>query len=720
MTTNIRSTTVASIQLKTPLLTGTSVNEKRAELKAYFQQTWLTYQSLFALINNDEAYFLRPEPLRHPLIFYFGHTATFFINKLILGKFINKRLNQKLEAICAVGVDEMSWDDLNEEHFDWPSVDEVRAYRSQVANTIEQLIDTMELSLPVKQDSLAWLILMGCEHERIHLETSSVIMRMLPLSYLTLNSYWQSCPFTAQAPTNEFIKVNGQSLTLGKLQSDQTFGWDNEYGSTKVAVSSFNASKYLISNNDYLAFVQAGGYQKPQYWGEEGQQWLAYKKPTMPRFWSAKPDNNPAGDIEYLQRNLLVEIPLPLDWPVEVNYLEAKAYCNWQSEVHSAFIRLPSEAEWYCLRNKVDSDLVNWQEAPGNINLEYFASSCPVNRFENEGFFDVIGNVWQWTESAIDGYHGFEVHPLYDDFSTPTFDSRHNLIKGGSWISTGNEAIKHSRYAFRRHFTQHAGFRTVETDCEKVPTIAVNLYETNSDICQQLDSHFGQDYLNIENYPQQIAKMVSQYVDKYQGCMSKILDLGCSVGRCSFELAQRFEQVDAVDFSAAVIQHGVHLQKNHRVKYITKNEGEIVDFNEIELTALSLSSHSAKVNFSQGDASNLKAIFTGYDVILAQHVLEKSYHPALFLKTAAQRLKPGGLLIIVSDYNFDQQVTDKSKWLSGVKINGENVCGLDGISQLLVDDFALVEQQELTRVLKENQRNFKISQCQLTVWQLKN
>jgi hypothetical protein len=48
---------------------------------------------------------------------------------------------------------------------------------------------------------------------------------------------------------------------------------------------------------------------------------------------------------------------------------------------------------------------------------------------------------------------------LYDDFSTPTFDGKHTLIKGGSWISTGNEALKSSRYAFRRHFFQHAGFR---------------------------------------------------------------------------------------------------------------------------------------------------------------------------------------------------------------------------------------------------------------------
>ena len=57
-------------QLKTPLLSGTSIEDKRAELKRYFQNTWQSYEALFSLINSDEAFYLRPEPLRHPLIFY--------------------------------------------------------------------------------------------------------------------------------------------------------------------------------------------------------------------------------------------------------------------------------------------------------------------------------------------------------------------------------------------------------------------------------------------------------------------------------------------------------------------------------------------------------------------------------------------------------------------------------------------------------------------------
>ncbi|WAR15419.1 hypothetical protein MAR_005524 [Mya arenaria] len=75
------------------------------------------------------------------------------------------------------------------------------------------------------------------------------------------------------------------------------------------------------------------------------------------------------------------------------------------------------------------------------------------------GFYDVFGNVWQWCEDQFNGLCG-ETHWLYDDFSTPFYDGKHN---GGSWISTGEETSRFSRAWFRRHFLQHAGFRLART-----------------------------------------------------------------------------------------------------------------------------------------------------------------------------------------------------------------------------------------------------------------
>ena len=233
---------------QTILLTGESVSQKREELHEYFEQTWRLYESLFEVINNDNAYYKKAEPLRHPLIFYYGHTATFFINKFKLGKIIEQRVNEEFEAMFAIGVDEMSWDDLNQEHYDWPSVRAVRQYREEVRRLIQCVIDDMEITLPITQDQPAWAVLMGIEHERIHLETSSVIIRQLPIEDVSEHPLWASCTDTGNAPNNSWVSVSGKSVVLGKSQVDATYGWDNEFGQQNCRICDFKVSKDLVSN----------------------------------------------------------------------------------------------------------------------------------------------------------------------------------------------------------------------------------------------------------------------------------------------------------------------------------------------------------------------------------------------------------------------------------------------------------------------------------------
>ncbi len=703
-----------------PLLSGELVENKRQEIKQYFINTWQTYDSLFNLIKNDDAFYSKPEPLRHPLIFYFGHTASFYINKLLLGKFIFSRVNEKIESVCAVGVDEMSWDDLNSENYQWPTVNEVREYRQQVFSLVCKLIDDMPLTLPIESDSLAWIMLMGSEHERIHLETSSVIIRMLPIEHVTPNDNWLACSDVGDAPKNQLINVHGKNVLLGKPESAQTYGWDNEYGEAEVVVPDFSTSQFLVSNQEFIEFINAGGYQNLAYWTEEGQQWLKYKKPSMPVFWLKKGE-------EYFQRNLTQEILLPLNWPAEVNYLEAKAFCNFKTEQTGLIIRLPSEAEWSCLRDFINDDINQWQQTPGNINLAYSASSSPVDRYEHNGIYDIVGNVWQWTESPIDGFNGFEVHPLYDDFSTPTFDGKHNLIKGGSWISTGNEATRYSRYAFRRHFFQHAGFRYVASKSEHIPNVTLNRYENDEIVCQELNAQYGKESdiastLGIKNYSKALVSFIQATIKNNDINTDKLLDLGCSVGASSFLLSSDFSHIDAIDFSARFIQHGVQLQQGGCVRYETVNEGDIVNYHEVTLTDLGTLNSSADVQnilFSQGDAANLKPVFTGYDVVVAQQVLEKSYNAKAFLETIHQRITSNGYLIIASDYQFNEDVSSKDKWIGGIKVNGENRTGFDGLSDYLSEHFSLVERESLPRLISQSTRNFSLSQQEVSVWQLK-
>lgn len=158
--------------VKMPTLYGTNPELKRQEIKKYFQYCYKRYESIFNIVSDEKVFYQKADSLRHPIIFYYGHTATFFINKFKLASMIDLRIDPRLESIFAVGVDEMSWDDLNEKHYEWPTLTQTQNYRDKVYALVCELIESMPLELPLTQDSPWWVVMMGIEHENIHLETS--------------------------------------------------------------------------------------------------------------------------------------------------------------------------------------------------------------------------------------------------------------------------------------------------------------------------------------------------------------------------------------------------------------------------------------------------------------------------------------------------------------------------------------------------------------------
>src|ERR1039457_6967315 len=133
----------------TTILNNGDPEQKRAEIREYFHRTFDVDEKLYETLKEDATFYLRADQLRHPLIFYFGHTATFFINKLTIARLIDTRINPRFESMFAVGVDEMSWDDLNSTHYDWPARQEVKAYRDKVREVVDELICRLPLSLPI-------------------------------------------------------------------------------------------------------------------------------------------------------------------------------------------------------------------------------------------------------------------------------------------------------------------------------------------------------------------------------------------------------------------------------------------------------------------------------------------------------------------------------------------------------------------------------------------
>lgn len=692
-----------------PLLDGTDIEAKREEIRDYFLNTYELFEKVFEVLKDDTVFYLKSEPTRHPMIFYFGHTATFFINKLILMKIIQKRVNPDFESIFAVGVDEMSWDDLESSRYQWPKVEAVRSYREEVKRVVLDLIESMEFTLPITQESPMWILLMGIEHERIHIETSLVLHRQMPLEYVKDSPDFPLCSLTSAAPKNEMLTIEGMQVKLGvDSTSHKLYGWDNEYGKYSEDILTFKASKYLVSNAEFMEFVLDGGYEKDEYWDEEGFKFLSKSRVKHPPFWIKDGDT-------YKYRALTKVIEMPLDWPVDVNALEAEAFCRYKSKKDGVAYRLPSEAEYRVIYERAQlQDIPEFHESRANLNFYHYGSSCPVNEFAFGDMYDVVGNVWQWSRTPIRGFEGFRVHEAYDDFSVPTFDEKHALILGSSWASSGNLIAKHSRYAFRKHFYQNAGFRYVIS--EQKESGSSDIYESDALVSQYCEFQYGDTHFGVENFAISCANIAKKFAINSK----RALDLGCATGRTSFELAKSFDTVEGVDFSVRFVQVGSKLKDDGYVAFSVKQEGDIFINKKITIEELGYEKLKEKVTFWQGDACNLKPIYSNYDLIIATNLIDRLYNPKLFLESVDERLNEDGILVITSPYTWQESSTNKELWLGGyVNAEGEEVRTLVSLKNILSDKFELIHTQDVEFVIQETARKYQHTISELSVWKKK-
>ncbi len=581
--------------LPPPDLTKTTKNE----IRNYFLNTFEFFESIFDVLK-PQAFYVKSEPTRHPMIFYYGHTAVFYINKLYTQNLIQERIYPSFESIFAVGVDEMEWDNLDENAFEWPSIEAVREYREKVKQKVLDFIEQTPLEIPITWENPYWIVLIGCEHERIHIETSSVLHRQMPLKFI--KPHERFAPNTGDTRAflkNELLTLPATTVTLGKNQGHFYYGWDNEYGKLTQKLQPFTVSKFLVNNGEFLEFVQEGGYEEKSYWDEEGKAFLQRSGAKHPHLWRKTDDG-------WLYRAYDREVSLPLDFPVDVNALEAEAFCRWKSKKEKKNYRLISETEYKALYEHCNlGELIDQKSQ--NVNFAYGFSSTPVTKFETNGFFDVCGNAWCWSRTPIDGFEGFRVHPAYDDFSTPTFDGKHNIIVGASWASSGNLIMKHSRYAFRKHFFQHASFRYVISENE-TQEIAGDLEKDPQIIAILEEDYIRQKHLKFVHFALRYARR-----------KNKALDMGCLTGRSAFELAKTFQNVEALDATARLLKVGVALKNRNYLKYIKNAKQHLLEFNTSAL--------AKKVHFSQADENNLKPHYGGYDFVLyrgsAQNFLDK-------------------------------------------------------------------------------------------------
>jgi iron(II)-dependent oxidoreductase len=328
-------------------------------------------------------------------------------------------------------------------------------------------------------------------HEGMHSEALAYTRQTLGYAAPALERSGCASP-AASASCSGDAEIPGGVFLIGAT-ADFPFVFDNEKWAHEVTIEPFRIARAPVTNGEYLAFVEDGGYRRQRFWSHAGWRWLhsggapqleqslaTFFKQSTARGTTVSKSEETLEHPAYWQRdggawqqrlyNRLV--PLRENLPaLHLSWYEAEAYCNWASR------RLPTEAEWEVAASAepgiggatIDrgrryfpwgNDLPSGEQA----NLDWHAGGVTeVGAYgagdSAFGCRQMIGNVWEWTADDFQPYPGFTVDP-YKEYSKPWFNT-HKVLRGGCW-ATSSLLIRNT---WRNFYTPDrcdvwAGFRT--------------------------------------------------------------------------------------------------------------------------------------------------------------------------------------------------------------------------------------------------------------------
>ncbi len=260
------------------------------------------------------------------------------------------------------------------------------------------------------------------------------------------------------SPTGD-VEIAGDLFELG-AHRDLPFVFDNEKWAHPVEIAPFAMARTVVSQGQFLEFVEDGGYERPELWVGDGRRWLKEAQPRHPLHWHRE-GKGPWQRRAY-DRLVEIEASLPM---VHVGWYEAQAYCRWAGR------RLPTEAEWELAASTREKSTYPWGEEAspegracldgtygGTVSVTALAAGDTPS-----GLRQMMGNVWEWTATDFGPFPGFVADP-YKDYSQPWFGD-HKVLRGGCWATR----FRMLRNTWRNFYKPDrrdvwAGFRTCALD----------------------------------------------------------------------------------------------------------------------------------------------------------------------------------------------------------------------------------------------------------------
>ena len=420
----------------------------RQALLARLEAAWRRSDRIFDLLE-PAALYERPIVLRQPLIFYLGHLPAFGWNQVIAGLLGRTGPQPRLDRLFARGIDPVGVD-AYEGREQWPTVQEAVLYRDRVRDALRDSFDDVEPV--VGRDPLAdhgRVYHLVIEHELMHHETLLYMIQRLDRHLLRRPENLPAYRFDGAASAGRAV-VPGGRVRLGASFDGVPFGWDNEFPGIEEEVPAFTIDTTPVRNGEWLAFLEGGGYDRPELWTPDAWAWRERTGHRHPVFWTR-------GEGGWRYRALFDELPLDdvRDWPVYVSWAEADAYARWQRAA------LPTEAQFH----RAASGLAWGDPARGNYHFQQWAPE-PVGRnphgASRYGVRDLVGNGWEWTRTVFGPFPGFTPWArTYPGYSADFFDGGHYVILGASWAT--DRALV--RRAFRNWFQPHYPYVFAKCRC---------------------------------------------------------------------------------------------------------------------------------------------------------------------------------------------------------------------------------------------------------------